>query len=157
MLTQETLARFDREVAQYPAEQKQSAVMACLTLAQVEKGWLAKETIAFVADYLDMPAIAAEEVATFYNMYNLKPVGKYKLAVCTCIPCALSGGRDAAAYLADRLGIKLGETTADGKFTLVESECQGACGDAPVALVNNHSMKSFLTPDKLDQLLEELK
>ncbi|MFM7122556.1 MAG: NADH-quinone oxidoreductase subunit NuoE [Fluviibacter sp.] len=157
MLTQETLARFDREIAKYPAEQKQSAVMACLTLAQVEKGWLAKETIAFVADYLDMPAIAAEEVATFYNMYNLKPVGKYKLAVCTCIPCALSGGRDAAAYLADRLGIKLGETTADGRFTLVESECQGACGDAPVALVNNHSMKSFLTPDKLDQLLEELK
>jgi NADH-quinone oxidoreductase subunit E len=157
MLTQETLARFDREVAKYPAEQKQSAVMACLTLAQIEKGWLAKETIAFVADYLGMPAIAAEEVATFYNMYNLKPVGKYKLAVCTCIPCALSGGRDAAAYLADRLGIKLGETTADGRFTLVESECQGACGDAPVALVNNHSMKSFLTPDKLDQLLEELK
>ncbi|BBU71861.1 NADH-quinone oxidoreductase subunit E [Fluviibacter phosphoraccumulans] len=157
MLTQETLARFDREIAKYPAEQKQSAVMACLTLAQVEKGWLAKETIAFVADYLDMPAIAAEEVATFYNMYNLKPVGKYKLAVCTCIPCALSGGRDAAAYLADRLGIKLGETTADGRFTLVESECQGACGDAPVALVNNHQMKSFLTPDKLDQLLEELK
>jgi NADH-quinone oxidoreductase subunit E len=157
MLTQETLARFDREIAKYPADQKQSAVMACLTLAQVEKGWLAKETIAFVADYLDMPAIAAEEVATFYNMYNLKPVGKYKLAVCTCIPCALSGGRDAAAYLAERLGIKLGETTADGRFTLVESECQGACGDAPVALVNNHSMKSFLTPDKLDQLLEELK
>jgi NADH-quinone oxidoreductase subunit E len=157
MLTQETLARFDREIAKYPAEQKQSAVMACLTLAQVEKGWLAKETIAFVADYLDMPAIAAEEVATFYNMYNLKPVGKYKLAVCTCIPCALSGGRDAAAYLADRLGIKLGETTADGRFTLVESECQGACGDAPVALVNNHTMKSFLTPDRLDQLLEELK
>ena len=157
MLTQETLARFDREIAKYPAEQKQSAVMACLTLAQVEKGWLAKETIAFVADYLDMPAIAAAEVATFYNMYNLKPVGKYKLAVCTCIPCALTGGRDAAAYLADRLGIKLGETTADGRFTLVESECQGACGDAPVALVNNHSMKSFLTPEKLDQLLEELK
>ena len=157
MLTQETLARFDREVAKYPAEQKQSAVMACLTLAQVEKGWLAKETIAFVADYLGIPAIAAEEVATFYNMYNLKPVGKYKLAVCTCIPCALSGGRDAAAYLAERLGIKLGETTADGRFTLVESECQGACGDAPVALVNNHSMKSFLTPDRLDQLLEELK
>jgi len=157
MLTQETLARFDREVAKYPAEQKQSAVMACLTLAQVEKGWLDKETIAEVAAYLDMPAIAAEEVATFYNMYNLKPVGKYKLAVCTCIPCALSGGRDAALYLAERLGIELGQTTADGRFTLVESECQGACGDAPVALVNNHSMRSFLTPDKLDQLLEELK
>ena len=157
MLTQETLARFDREVAKYPAEQKQSAVMACLTLAQVEKGWLDKDTIAEVAAYLDMPAIAAEEVATFYNMYNLKPVGKYKLAVCTCIPCARSGGRDAALYLAERLGIELGETTADGRFTLVESECQGACGDAPVALVNNHSMRSFLTPDKLDQLLEELK
>src|SRR5574343_470206 len=157
MLTQETLARFDREIAKYPSEQKQSAVMACLTLAQIEKGWLAKETIAFVADYLDIPAIAAEEVATFYNMYNLKPVGKYKLAVCTCIPCSLSGGRDAAAYLAERLGISIGETTADGRFTLVESECQGACGDAPVALVNNHKMRSFLTPDKLDQLLEELK
>jgi NADH-quinone oxidoreductase subunit E len=157
MLTQETLARFDREIAKYPAEQKQSAVMACLTLAQIEKGWLAKETIAFVADYLGMPAIAAEEVATFYNMYNLKPVGKYKLAVCTCIPCALSGGRDAAAYLAERLGIQIGETTPDGQFTLFESECQGACGDAPVALVNNHNMRSFLTPDKLDQLLEELK
>ena len=157
MLTQETLARFDREIAKYPAEQKQSAVLACLTLAQIEKGWLAKETIAFVADYLGMPAIAAEEVATFYNMYNLKPVGKYKLAVCTCIPCALSGGRDAAAYLAERLGIQIGETTPDGQFTLVESECQGACGDAPVALVNNHNMRSFLTPDKLDQLLEELK
>jgi len=157
MLTQETLERFDREIAKYPAEQKQSAVMACLTLAQIEKGWLAKETIAFVADYLGMPAIAAEEVATFYNMYNLKPVGKYKLAVCTCIPCALSGGRDAAAYLAERLGIQIGETTPDGQFTLVESECQGACGDAPVALVNNHNMRSFLTPDKLDQLLEELK
>ena len=157
MLTQETLARFDREVAKYPADQKQSAVMACLAIAQVEKGWLAKETIAFVADYLGMPAIAAEEVATFYNMYNLKPVGKYKLAVCTCLPCALSGGRDAALYVADRLGIKIGETTADGRITLVESECQGACGDAPVALVNNHKMRSFLTPDKLDQLLEELK
>src|SRR5574343_1682978 len=157
MLTQETLARFDREVAKYPAEQKQSAVMACLTLAQVEKGWLDKETIAEVAAYLDMPAVAAEEVATFYNMYNLKPVGKYKLAVCTCIPCALSGGRDAALYLAERLGIELGQTTADGRFTLVESECQGACVDASVALVNNHSMRSFLTPDKLDQLLEELK
>lgn len=157
MLTQETLARFDREVAKYPADQKQSAVMACLAIAQEEKGWLAKETIAFVADYLDMPAIAAEEVATFYNMYNLKPVGKYKLAVCTCLPCALSGGRDAALYVAERLGIQLGETTADGRITLVESECQGACGDAPVALVNNHKMRSFLTPDKLDQLLEELK
>ena len=157
MFSEATLARFAREVAKYPAEQKQSAVMACLTLAQIEKGWLAKETIAFVADYLDIPAIAAEEVATFYNMYNLKPVGKYKLAVCTCIPCALSGGRDAAAYLAERLGISIGETTADGRFTLVESECQGACGDAPVALVNNHKMRSFLTPDKLDQLLEELK
>jgi len=157
MLTQETLARFDREIAKYPAEQKQSAVMACLSIVQQEQGWVAKETIAFVADYLDIPAIAAEEVATFYNMYNLKPVGKYKLAVCTCIPCALSGGRDAAAYLAERLGISIGETTADGRFTLVESECQGACGDAPVALVNNHKMRSFLTPDKLDQLLEELK
>ena len=157
MISDATKTRFAREVAKFPADQKQSAVMACLSIVQQELGWVSPESEKVVADYLGMAPMAVHEVTTFYNMYNLKPVGKYKLAVCTCIPCALSGGRDAAAYLADRLGIKLGETTADGRFTLVESECQGACGDAPVALVNNHSMKSFLTPDKLDQLLEELK
>ena len=156
MLTQETLARFDREVAKYPADQKQSAVMACLAIAQEEKGWLAKETIAFVADYLDMPAIAAEEVATFYNMYNLKPVGKHKLTVCTNLPCMLSGGVDAAEYLKSKLGIEFNETTPDGKFTLKEGECMGACGDAPVMLVDNHRMCCCMQPEQIDKLLSEL-
>lgn len=157
VLTPESLARIERETAKYPADQRQSAVMSALAIAQDQLGWLPDEAIEAVASALGMPPVAAYEVATFYNMYNLKPVGKYKLAVCTCLPCALSGGRDAALYVAERLGIKLGETTADGRITLVESECQGACGDAPVALVNNNKMRSFLTPEKLDQLLEELK
>ena len=157
MLSTESLQKIDREIAKYPPGQRQSAVMAALAIAQEELGWLPSEAIEFVGNYLEMTPIAAYEVASFYNMYNLKPVGKYKLAVCTCLPCALSGGRDAALYVAERLGIKLGETTADGRITLVESECQGACGDAPVALVNNNKMRSFLTPEKLDQLLEELK
>ena len=156
MLTQETLSRFDREVAKYPADQKQSAVMACLAIAQEEKGWLAKDTIAFVADYLDMPAIAAEEVATFYNMYNLKPVGKHKLTVCTNLPCMLSGGVDAAEYLKSKLGIEFNETTPDGKFTLKEGECMGACGDAPVMLVDNHRMCCCMQPEQIDKLLSEL-
>ena len=151
-----TIARFDREVAKYPADQKQSAVMAALAIAQAEKGWLAPETIEFVANYLEMPPIAAMEVATFYNMYDLKPVGKYKLTVCTNLPCALSGGVHAAEYIKQKLGIDFNETTADGKFTLKEGECMGACGDAPVLLHNNHKMCSWMTTEKIDQLLAEL-
>lgn len=131
MLSQESLNRIDREVAKYPAGLQQSAVMAALRIAQEEKGWLARETIAFVAEYLGMPAIAAYEVASFYNMYDLQPVGKYKLTVCTNLPCALSGGVHAAEYLKQKLGIDFNETTPDGKFTLKEGECMGACGDAP--------------------------
>lgn len=156
MLSQESLQQIDREIAKYPPDQKQSAVMAALRIAQVEKGWLAKETIAFVADYLEMPAIAAYEVASFYNMYDLKPVGRHKITVCTNLPCALSGGVHAADYLKKKLGIDFNETTPDGKFTLKEGECMGACGDAPVLLTNNHRMCSWMTTEKIDQLLAEL-
>lgn len=156
MLSQESLQQIDREIAKYPSDQKQSAVMAALRIAQVEKGWLPKDVIAFVADYLDMPAIAAFEVASFYNMYDLQPVGRHKITVCTNLPCALSGGVHAADYLKQKLGIDFNETTADGKFTLKEGECMGACGDAPVLLHNNHTMCSWMTTDKIDQLLAGL-
>jgi NADH-quinone oxidoreductase subunit E len=157
MLSAESLAKIDREVAKYPADQKRSAVMSALRIAQQEKGWLATETIEFVANYLGIAPVAAYEVATFYNMYDLKPVGKYKLTVCTNLPCALSGGYDAAEYLKRKLGIGFGETTADGKYTLVEGECMGACGDAPVMIVNNHSMCSFMSKEAIDKKLAELK
>jgi len=157
MLSEATLKKIDREVAKYPATQKQSAVMAALVFAQDELGWLSKDAIAAVASYLDMPAIAAYEVASFYNMYDLQPVGKYKLTVCTNLPCALSGGVHAADYLKQKLGIDFNETTADGKFTLKEGECMGACGDAPVILANNKRMHCFMTPEEIDKLLEECK
>ncbi|HRQ04493.1 MAG TPA: NADH-quinone oxidoreductase subunit NuoE [Nitrosomonas halophila] len=156
MLSAEALKKIDREIAKYPSDQKQSAVMSALAIAQDEKGWLATETMDFVAQYLDMPAIAVYEVATFYNMYNLQPTGKYKVTVCTNLPCALSGGNQAADYLKQKLGIDFNETTADGKFTLKEGECMGACGDAPVMLVNNKQMCSFMTNDQIDRLLGEL-
>lgn len=156
MLTAESLKRIDREVAKYPLDQKQSAVMAALAIAQEEQGWLSSEAIEFVANYLGMAPMAAYEVASFYNMYDLKPVGKHKLTVCTNLPCMLSGGLDAAEYLKTKLGIGFGETTADGRFTLQEGECMGACGDAPVVLVNNRRMCSCMQPDQIDKLLEEL-
>jgi NADH-quinone oxidoreductase subunit E len=157
MLSQESLKKIDVEVAKYPAGLQQSAVMAALRIAQAEKGWLAGETIEFVAGYLGMSAIAAYEVASFYNMYDLKPVGKYKITVCTNLPCALSGGVHAADYLKEKLGIDFNETTPDGRFTLKEGECMGACGDAPVMLVNNVRMKCFMTPDEIEKLLAECK
>jgi NADH-quinone oxidoreductase subunit E len=156
MLTEQSLKRIDREVAKYPAEQKQSAVMAALAIAQEEKGWLASETIDFVATYLGMPAMAAYEVATFYHMYNLQPVGKNVLTVCTCVPCALSGGAHAGEYLKKKLGVDYNEVTADGKFTVKEGECFGACGDAPLVLVNNRRMCSKMTTAQIDKLLTEL-
>lgn len=156
MLSQESLQLIDREIAKYPSDQKQSAVMAALRIAQVEKGWLPRELIDFVAAYLEMPPIAAFEVASFYNMYDLEPVGRHKITVCTNLPCALSGGVHAADYVKQRLGIGFNETTSDGKFTLKEGECMGACGDAPVLLVNNHKMCSWMTREKIDQLLAEL-
>jgi NADH-quinone oxidoreductase subunit E len=157
MLSAESQKRIDREIAKFPAEQKQSAVMAALAIAQEEKGWLSTETMDFVAQCLDMPPIAVYEVASFYNMYQLAPGGKHKLTVCTNLPCALSGGADAAEHLKQRLGVGFNETTADGRITLKEGECMGACGDAPVLLVNNTRMCGFMSNDKLDQLLAELK
>ena len=157
MLSTESLEKIDREIIKYPPDRKQSAVMAALAIAQDEKGWLATETMDFVAAYLGMPPIAVYEVASFYTMYDLKPPGKYKIALCTNLPCALQGANVAAAHLKKTLGIGFNETTADGRFTLREGECFGACGDAPVLLVNNKRMCCAMTPEKLDQLLKELK
>ena len=157
MLSPEALARIDRALAKYPPDQKQSAVMAALTIAQDERGWLSTETMDFVAAYLGMPPIAVYEVASFYTMYDLKPSGKYKIALCTNLPCALQGANVAAGHLKKTLGVAFNETTADGMFTLKEGECFGACGDAPVLLLNNKRMCCAMTPDKLDQLLKELK
>jgi NADH-quinone oxidoreductase subunit E len=149
--------RIDREVSKFPPEGKSSAVMAALGIAQDEKGWLTLEVMADVADYLSMPAIAVQEVATFYNMYNVRPVGKHKITICTNLPCALSGGARAGEYLKHKLGIDFRETTDDGDFTLQEGECMGACGDAPVMLVDNKRMVSWMSDDKIDALLDELK
>jgi NADH-quinone oxidoreductase subunit E len=156
MLSAESIIRIDRELAKYPADQRQSAVMSALAIAQDEKGWLAPETMDFIAHYIGMPPIAVYEVATFYNMYNLRPLGKYKISICTNLPCALSGANDAAMHIKQKLGIGFNETTPDGAFTLKEGECMGACGDAPVLLVNNKRMCSFMSNENLDQLLEEL-
>jgi NADH-quinone oxidoreductase subunit E len=157
LLSPAALERIDQAVAKYPPDQKQSAVMAALTIAQDEKGWLSTATMDFVAQYLGMPPIAVYEVASFYTMYDLKPVGKCKLAICTNLPCALQGANAAAEHLKQKLGIGFGETTADGAFTLKEAECLGACGDAPVVLVNNKRMACAMTADKLDKLIDEMK
>ena len=156
-LSAQACQKIDHELKKFPADQKQSAVMAALAIAQREHGWLSQEVMQAVAEYLGMPAIAVQEVASFYNMYNTKPVGKHKITVCTNLPCGLSGGNRAADYLQKKLGIGFGETTADGQFTLVPGECMGACGDAPVMLVDNHRMCSCMSDEKIDALIEELK
>ena len=157
MITAATKQRFDKEVAKYPAEQKQSAVMACLSIVQQERGFVSQEAEAEIAAYLGMPEIAVHEVTTFYNMYNQSPVGKYKITVCTNLPCQLRDGQAALDHVCHKLGIHAGETTADGLFTVQQSECLGACADAPVLLVNDRTMCSYMTQDKLDQLLDGLK
>ncbi len=157
MLSSAALAKIDKAVAKYPPQEKQSAVMAALTIAQDEKGWLATETMDFVAQYLDMPPVAVYEVATFYTMYDMKPVGRHKLTICTNLPCALQGATKTAEYVKQKLGIGFGETTADGRFTLKEGECMGACGDAPVLIRNNKQMLCAMSNDKIDKLIEELK
>ncbi|WP_295501248.1 NADH-quinone oxidoreductase subunit NuoE [Limnohabitans sp. Rim8] len=157
MISESTKARFAREVAKFPADQKQSAVMACLAIVQQEQGWVSPESEQVVAEVLGMPVMAVHEVTTFYNMYNQKPVGKFKLNVCTNLPCQLRGGADALAHLEHKLGVNVGGTTADGMFTLQPSECQGACADAPVMLVNDRHMCSFMSHEKLDQLIDSLK
>ena len=156
-LSDATRARFDREIAKYPADQRQSAVMACLRIMQEERGWISQRTEEQVGQYLGMPPIAVHEVTTFYNMYNQAPVGRYKLNVCTNLPCQLRDGARALHHLEQRLGIKMGETTPDGLFTLQQSECLGACADSPVLLVNDGTMVSFMSNDKLDQLIEGLR
>lgn len=156
VLSEQAFKKIDREIAKFPAEQKQSAVMGALAIAQDEQGWLSLEVMQAVGEYLGMPAIAVQEVATFYNMYDTKPVGKHKITICTNLPCALSGGEKAAHHLKHKLGIGYRETSADGQFTLMEGECMGACGDAPVLLVNNKRMCSLMSNDKIDALVEEL-
>jgi NADH-quinone oxidoreductase subunit E len=157
VLTAPVLERFGREVAKYPAEQRQSAVMACLAIVQAEWGFVSLEAEKLVADYLGMPPIAVHEVTTFYNMYNQRPVGRFKFNVCTNLPCQLRDGAKALHHLEHKLGIKMGETTADGMFTLQQSECLGACADSPVMLVNDFTMCSFMSKDKLDQLVDGLR
>jgi NADH-quinone oxidoreductase subunit E len=157
MISEESIARFAKEVAKYPGDQKQSAVMACLAIVQQEAGYVSTENEELVADYLGMAPMAVHEVTTFYNMYNQQPVGKYKLNVCTNLPCQLRDGGKALAHLEHKLGVSMGETTPDGLFTLQQCECLGACADSPVLLVNDRTMCSFMTNDKLDQLVDGLR
>jgi NADH-quinone oxidoreductase subunit E len=158
LLSADSVARIERECAKYPPEQRQSAVMSALAIAQDQFHVLTNEVMEEVATVLRMPPVWVYEVATFYNMYNLKPTGKYKVTICTNLPCALSGAEHAAEHLMRRCGVHaFGETSADGRFTVKEGECMGACGDAPVMLVNNKRMESFMSDDKIDRLVEELK
>ncbi len=157
MIDEQLRSRFDREVAKFPPDQRQSAVMACLALVQQQFGFISADSEKAVAEYLGMPPIAVHEVVTFYNMYNQQAVGKYKLNVCTNLPCQLRRGAEALAFLERKLGISMGQTTADGMFTLQQSECLGACADAPVMLVNDRAMCSFMTDEKLEQLIDELR
>ena len=157
MLSAEVRSKIDRELAKYPPDQKQSAVMSALAFAQDEHGWLSTDVMDAVAHYLGMPPVAVYEVATFYTMYNTKPQGRFKVSICTNLPCALSGASKAAAHLKERLGIGFNETTADGAITLKEGECMGACGDAPVLIVNDRRMCSFMSDAKLDELVDDLK
>ena len=154
-LSAKSLELIDKEIKKYPL--KQSAVMGALIVAQDEMGWLSTETMDFVAQYLGMPPVAVYEVASFYTMYNLKPSGKYKLTVCTCLPCGLQGSLDAADHLKRKLGVEFNEATPDGKFMVKEGECMGACAMAPVILVNNKRMCDYMSNDKIDALLKELK
>ncbi len=157
LLSDAAYARIDRETAKFPVERRQSAVMAALAIAQEEKGWVSPEVIADIAGYLGMPPIAVHEVASFYNMYDTKPVGRFKLAVCTCLPCALREGVAAGEYLKEKLGIDYNETTADGMFTLKESACLGSYADSPVMLVNNQRMCRFMGATEIDALIDELR
>ena len=157
LLSEQAYQKIDRELAKFPADQRQSAIMASLAIAQEEKGWLPTEVIEDVANYIGVPPIAVQEVATFYNMFDVAPVGRHKIAVCTNLPCALRDGERAGDYLKRKLGVDYRETTADGQFTLIEGECMGACGDSPVVIVNNKHMCVRMTEQKLDALIDTLK
>ncbi|WP_408596339.1 NADH-quinone oxidoreductase subunit NuoE [Limnohabitans sp.] len=156
-LSAQTYARFDHEVAKYPDDQKQSAVMACLAIVQQEQGFVSADSERAIAEHLGMAPMAVHEVTTFYNMYNLQPVGKFKINVCTNLPCQLRNGQAALVHLVKKLGIEVGETTADGLFTVQPGECMGACADAPVLLVNDRTMCSYMSHDKIDQLVDGLR
>lgn len=156
MLSPEAIAKIDYELTKYPADQRQAAVISALRIVQTERGWLSQVSITEVAQYLGMPEIAVMEVATFYNMYNLKPAGKYKVSVCTNISCMLRGSDEIVSHLQNKLGIGFNETTADGTFCLKESECMGCCGGAPVMHVNNTEMHELLTAEKVDFILQDL-
>jgi NADH-quinone oxidoreductase subunit E len=156
MLSQQVSTLIDKELKKYPADQRQSAVMAALRFVQDEKGWIATEDMADIAVYIGMPQMAVFEVATFYHMYKLKPMGQHTLTVCTNLSCTLCGAGDTVNYLENKLGIKMGEVTADGKFGLREGECMGACIDAPMFSINNRKLCGRLTNEKIDQILAEL-
>lgn len=157
MLSPEAIAKIDYELTKYPADQRQAAVMSALRIVQTERGWLSEESISEVAQYLGMPEIAAMEVATFYNMYDLSPVGQYKITICTNISCMLRGSDEIVNHLQQKLGVGFNEVTPDGKYSLKEGECMGCCGGAPLMHINNTKMHEFLTPEKVDAILEELK
>jgi NADH-quinone oxidoreductase subunit E len=154
LLSEQAYRKIDQELSKFPAEKKRSAILASLTIAQDEKGWVSPEVVEDVANYLGVEPIAVQEVASFYNMLDTKPVGRYKLAVCTNLPCALRGSEEALAHVREKLGISLGETTPDGLFTVIEAECMGACGDAPLVLVNNKQMCVRMSDDKLDAMID---
>lgn len=157
VFSEATLQRFAREVAKYPSDQAQSAVMACLSIVQEENGWVSPASEEALAVYLGMAPMAVHEVTTFYNMYNQKPLGKFKLNVCTNLPCQLRSGQATLDYLCQKLNVQAGETTADGLFTVQQSECLGACADAPVMLVNDRHMCSFMQTERIDALLDGLR
>jgi NADH-quinone oxidoreductase subunit E len=156
MLSKEAIQKIDYELTKYPADQRKAAVMSALRIVQTERGWLSKESITEVAEYLRIPEIAAMEVATFYNMYDLNPVGKYKITVCTNISCMLRDADEIVGHLQAKLGVGFNEVTPDGKYCLKEGECMGCCGGAPLMHINNAQMHEFLTPEKVDEILKEL-
>lgn len=156
LLSEQAYKKIDRELEKYPEDQKQSAIIAALAIAQDEQGWVSPEVIEDVAKYLGQPPILVQENATFYNMFDVKPVGRFKITVCTNLPCALRDGEQTMSYIKQKLGIEIGQTTTDGRFSLVEGECMGACGDSPVLLVNNQHMCVRMTPEKIDAMLADL-
>ncbi len=157
LLSEESYRKIEKELAKFPPTKKLSAAIAAMTIAQEEKGWLSPELMQEIADYLKVPVTGIQEVASFYSLFNTHPVGKYKLSICNNLPCEMSGSEKLANYLKEKLGIGFGETTPDGMFTLVESECMGACGDGPVILVNDREMHMQMSKEKIDRLLEKLK
>lgn len=155
VLTELAESEIDREIAKYPPEQKQAAVMAALSIAQREKGWLSEDTLDYVARRLEIPSIRVAEVATFYSMYDLAPVGRHKICLCTNISCMLRGSDGIMEYLENKLHIKPGQTTGDGRFTLKEVECLAACGGAPMMQVDDDYYEN-LTPQRVDAILDAL-